>query len=239
MRSLILAEGEYYHIFNRGVEKRDIFLDEEDLSRFLEEIKRFQSIKPIGSLYEIRFHDKKLLDEQNTRLGSSASKPVTESPSLIELICYCLNPNHFHLLLKQSCQLGIQKYMQRLGTGYTNYFNEKYKRSGVLFQGAYRAVHVESNEQLLHTSVYVNLNDQLGSSASKLSRSSWEEYAEPPRMAGSDMCKKEIILGQFESADAYVSFAKDSFINIIIHKEEEKEMRWLLGSRTSKSKMVG
>jgi len=234
MRSVILAEGEYYHVFNRGVEKRDIFLDTDDLSRFLEGVKKFQTSKPIGSLYENRFLENKPSNVHATSLGSSAPKLKTDTAPLIELVCYCLNPNHFHMILKQSCKDGIQKYMHKIGTGYTNYFNEKYQRSGVLFQGPYRAVHIESNEQLLHTSVYVNLNNQLGSLAPKLSRASWDEYVGDSRKVGFCLCNKGIILEQFKSADAYASFARDCMIQIVERKEAEKEMRWLLGSSAPK-----
>lgn len=214
MRPIALAQGEYYHVFNRGVEKRDIFLDRDDLSRFLESVRAFNSLNPIGSLFEHRFLPK-------DQLGSL-------TPKLVEVVCYCLNPNHFHLLLKQSSEKGIQKFMQRLGTGYTNYFNEKYKRSGGLFQGTYKSVHIESNEQLLHTSVYVNLNNQLGSLTPKLSVSSRDEYMSLDYAA--PMCDKEIILGQFRNPNQYQKFALEARAMIVEQKRQEKEMQWLLGS---------
>ncbi|HUD02640.1 MAG TPA: transposase [Candidatus Paceibacterota bacterium] len=220
MRPIVLAQGEYYHVFNRGVEKRDIFSDTDDLNRFLEGVRAFNSLNPIGSLFEHRF-------QKDVQLGSS-------TPKLVEVVCYCLNPNHFHLLLKQVSEKGIQKFMQKLGTGYTNYFNEKYKRSGGLFQGRYKAVHTESNEQLLHTSVYVNLNNQLGSSTPKLSVSSWEEYVGSDLSHTKPMCEKEIILGQFSDPKKYESFARDALAMIIERKQQEKDVQWLLGSLTPK-----
>ena len=117
--------------------------------------------------------------------------------------------------------------MQKVGTGYTNYFNEKNRRSGALFQGTYKAVHIESNEQLLHTSVYVNLNNKLGSLTPKLSASSWSEYL---AKTGRVVCNKEIILGQFKTVRQYEKFATEALTMIVEKKEEEKEMQWLLGS---------
>ncbi len=216
MRSMILAQGEYYHIFNRGVEKRDIFLDQHDIERFLESIQSFNSFDPIGSIFEHR------LEQGRTPVFGSLT------PKLVDVVCYCLNPNHFHLLLKQKTEKGIQKFMQRLGTGYTNYFNEKYTRSGGLFQGTYKSVHFESNEQLLHTSVYINLNNQLGSLTPKLSASSWEEYVSPT--STNPLCEKEIILGQFGDSTRYENFAREAKEMIIETKRKEKEMQWLLGS---------
>ena len=83
------------------------------------------------------------------------------SGGLVEVVCFCLNPNHYHFLVKQVSDDGVSKFMQRLGSGYTRYYNEKNKRTGVLFQGKFKAVHVESNEQLLYTSAYVGLNDKI------------------------------------------------------------------------------
>lgn len=214
MRKIQFAEGEYYHVFNRGVEKRNIFRDSKDIRRFLTSIKEFNTAKPIGSLFEQSFKTAK-----SPELGSLAPKQV-------DVICYCLNPNHFHLLLRQASEKGISSFMQKLGTGYTNYFNEKYNRSGGLFQGTYKAVHIESNEQLLHTSVYVNLNNRFGA-VPNLSASSWDEYEK----ASKDIfCSTQIITEQFKNSDGYVSFARKTLQTIIEQKSKEKEMLWLLGS---------
>lgn len=213
-----IVEGEYYHVFNRGVEKRDIFLDSFDLKRFLESMRMFNSEENVGSIFEQR-HSKK------HSFGSLT--PKTERMPLVDVVCYCLNPNHFHMILYQKSNKAIQRFMQRLGTGYTNYFNEKYSRSGALFQGTYKAVHQSTNEQLLHTSVYVNLNDKFGSLTPKLSASSWVEY----QTCTSDeegICAKRIILEQFALPQQYESFAKSSLSQIVERKRGEKEMQWLL-----------
>ena len=166
-RKIPFVTGEHYHIYNRGVDKRDIFGDQEDLDRFFKSINEFNTLDPIGSIYESSF-------------GGSTAK----YSKLVELICYCLNPNHYHFILQQVTDGGISEFMKRLG-GYTWYFNNKYKRSGSLFQGRFKSVHIDSNEQLLHTSVYVNLNDKvhsrggstaIGVTTAELVRSSWQEY---------------------------------------------------------------
>ena len=115
--------------------------------------------------------------------------------------------------------------MHRLGTGYTMYFNEKYKRSGSLFQGVFKATHIDSNEYLLHVSAYVNLNNkthQLGGEASKLVKSSWSEYIDKDAR-GIGICEKDIILGQFKSSEKYKRFALSSLDSIIERKTKEKE----------------
>ena len=121
--------------------------------------------------------------------------------------------------------------MHRLGTGYTRYFNDKNKRTGSLFQGRFKSVHIDSNEYLLHSSAYVNLNDrvhQLGSSTSKLvkSRSSWGEYTGESK---SNFCCKDIILEQFRNAKEYQRFAESSLESILERKADLKDMeRYLL-----------
>ncbi len=216
MRKTQFAEGEYYHVYNRGVDKRSIFNDHEDIERFFQCMNEFNVIEPIGSLYENSY--------KRAQLRGPASKLSDENVSekLVEFIAYCLNPNHFHFVLKQIVEKGIEKIMQRIGTGHTMFFNNKYKRNGSLFQGRFKAVHIDSNEYLLHVSSYVNLNDhvhQLGGPASQLVRSSWREYMDK-RIEG--VCEKEIILEQFRNIDEYRKFALSSLESTIKRKEELK-----------------
>ena len=211
MRKIIFAEGEFYHIYNRGTDKRTIFLDDQDFARFLQSMIEFNTTNPIGSLYQNSFHKNK------NQLRSLASKSDTvsgEDEKLVEIIAYCLNPNHFHFVLRQISDRGIAQFMQRLGTGYTKYFNHKYERTGALFQGTFKAIHVDSNEYLLHVSAYVNLNyrvHQLRSLASKY-RTSWGEYvgAMHGKKKEGGMCDTDPILGQFREKQDYIQFAENS-----------------------------
>ena len=140
--------GEHYHIFNRGVDKRIIFSDRYDIHRFFQSMIEFNTVDPIGSLYENSF----------LQLGGETPK---FGEKLVNIIAYCLNPNHFHLILEQLKDGGISEFMKRLAGGYTGYFNQKNDRSGSLFQGVFKDVHIDSNEYLLHASAYVNLNDRV------------------------------------------------------------------------------
>jgi|SRR3989344_1971979 len=203
-RNLEFVEGEIYHIFNRGADKRVVFQDKQDFSRFLESMDKFNSIEPIGSIYENSF--------DRNQLGNPVSK-------LVDFVCYCLNPNHFHFVLKQVSEKGIEKFMHRM-LGYTKYFNQKHKRSGVLFQGPFKAVHVDSNEQLLHISVYVNLNDKVHQLGNGVSKSSWEEYSGADRQ---NICSaKSMVLEQFNNFSEYKKFASESLKWIRENKEEAK-----------------
>lgn len=216
MRKTPFVTGEYYHIYNRGVDKRITFSDESDVHRFYDSIEQFNAIEPIGSIYENSFVKK---------LGSPTSK--LEQDVLVTLVAHCVNPNHFHLILKQETEKGIEKFMQKIGTGYTKYFNNKYKRSGTLFQGKFKSIHVHSNEYLLHLSAYVNLNDQvhqLGSPTSKLvgSRSSWDEYVEGDENTPG-ICEKGIVLEQFENKEDYKKFAMMTLKDVLERRSELKD----------------
>ncbi|MEI8096831.1 MAG: transposase [Candidatus Moraniibacteriota bacterium] len=203
MRKTIFAEGEFYHIYNRGTEKRTIFLDEQDFLRFLQSLEEFNTLDPVGGIFQNSFL-KKQLRGSTSKLDNS----FKQKEKLVNIVAYCLNPNHYHLILQQVSEKGIEKFMQRLGTGYTMYFNNKNERTGALFQGKFKAVHIDSNIYLLHVSAYVNLNDQVHQLRGSTSKSSWIEYTKKNNKGG--ICEKESVLGQFRTKGDYVTFAKNS-----------------------------
>ena len=127
-----------YHLYNRGVEKRDIFLDSMDYQVFLKYLRSYllpkDEVLDYGSRITINLHKD------------------------IDLLSFCLMPNHFHLLVKQNSEEAITQLMQGLLTRYTVYFNRKYKRVGSLFQGRYCAALVPVDEYLIHVSRYIHLN---------------------------------------------------------------------------------
>ena len=215
MRKVPFINGEYYHIYNRGVEKRLIFSNQYDVSRFLQSMEEFNTLDPIGSIYQNSF--------------SRLRRPTSKSDRLVEFIAYCLNPNHYHFILKQIIDGGISEFMKRLGGGYTKYFNESNNRNGALFQGRFKSVHIDTNKYLLHASAYVNLNDrvhQLSNPTSKWVRSSWGEYIEKNQ---NDFCEKDIILEQFSNISEYKDFAESSLVDILSRKTDgELDMNALL-----------
>ncbi|MFH1462283.1 MAG: transposase [bacterium] len=148
MKKVEFINDSLYHIYNRGVEKRTIFPDEKDYYRF------------IHNLYE--FNNKNSVINLGQRLQQSnrgeTSITLSQRDSFVEIICFCLMPNHFHLILKQLKHGGISRFLQKLGTGYTMYFNKKYDRNGVLFQGTFKAIHVDKDEYFLPLSYYIHLN---------------------------------------------------------------------------------
>lgn len=210
MRKTKFVEGEYYHVYNRGTDKRKIFMDEKDFFRFWDSLFDFNQTEPIGSMYEFSF--KKKSEGQDKK-----AKP------LVQFVAYCINPNHFHFLITPLQERGVEKLMQRLGNGYTKYFNNKHKRSGVLFQGRFKSKHVDSNEYLLHLSAYINANNILGHRMSKFSRSSMSEFSDKA-LNQRKLCNTEIILKQFRNKKEYEEFVSESLKDIELRKEMEKEL---------------
>ena len=207
MRKTPLVEGEYYHVFNRGVDKRTIFSDESDFQRFLKSMREFNVVKPIGSIYENSFRKSK--------------SPKESDKPLVEFVAYCLNPNHYHFILCPVVANGIEKFIHKLNMGYAKYFNEKYKRSGVLFQGPFRSVHVRSNEQLLYLSAYVNLNYLVHGLGHGVSKSSWEEYIGMPKVR---FCDKSLVKEQLRDVKDYQKMALETVREI----KEKRDARELL-----------
>ncbi|HAS81042.1 MAG: hypothetical protein UR25_C0005G0044 [Candidatus Nomurabacteria bacterium GW2011_GWE1_32_28] len=145
MRKNPLVTNQYYHIYNRGVDKRDIFMNKSDLDRFILSVKEFNIVKPIGSIKE------RLIELK-------APSGVGHPTGLVSIVCYCFNPNHFHFILKQEVDGGISEFFKRLLGGYTNYFNLIHKRNGALFQGRFKSNLVDDEEYFLKIRPYVHLN---------------------------------------------------------------------------------
>jgi putative transposase len=132
----------------------------------------------------------------------------------VELIGFCIMPNHFHLILRELAEGGIARYMQRIGNAYTKYVHAKHKHSGHVFQGRYKAVHVRDNEQLMHLSAYIHRNPrELKNWKGKEQEypwSSYQDYVKENRWGG--LLAQEIILDQFEGTTKsnYADFVKSS-----------------------------
>lgn len=141
MRKQKLVSDNIYHIYNRGVERRQIFLDIHDYGRFVRNLSIFNDEQPISnSIY------------RNIEKTEKKRKPI------VDILAFCLMPNHYHLLLKQRTDDGITKFMRKLGDGYVKYFNLRYNRVGTLFQGKFKSVLIEDNSQFLYIPHYIHLN---------------------------------------------------------------------------------
>jgi putative transposase len=146
-RNLRFFIDEYYHLYNRGADKRIVFEDKEDHIRFNQLLYLCNDSNPLSS--------KRYLNR-----GESLSELMTDDieEPLVAIGAYCLMSNHFHVLVKEIIEGGISKFMHRLSTAYTMYFNVKNNRTGVLFQGRFKAEHLDSDEYLKYIFSYIHLN---------------------------------------------------------------------------------
>lgn len=187
-----LISGQIYHIYNRGVEKRWIFEDARDYKRLLKTLTYYQFAGPKPKLSHY-------FQYQNF-------KPEL-SVKIVEIVAYCLMPNHFHLMLKQVAENAITEMLSKTSLSYTKYFNTKYKRVGPLFQGEFKAVLVESDEQLMHLSRYIHLNPIASFLAKDLQNYPWSSYKEYiNRETG--ICSKSMVLDLFPTSQ-YEQFVLD------------------------------
>lgn len=147
-RKTPFAENEHYHIYSRGVEKRKIFLNTKDYERF------------VALLYimnqDISFRMDNFLQAHKNNLIEIFKEKRQES--LVSILSYCIMPNHFHLILYEHKDGGISKFMGKLLTAYSMYFNTKYERSGPLFTHPFRSEHIDNESQYMWIFSYVHLN---------------------------------------------------------------------------------
>lgn len=155
LRKTKLVSGDIYHIYNRGVDKRDIFMDDEDHFRFIHDLYEFNDKNPTINL-AVYLNSKDGKFKEVGLPNIKIKRRVREM--LVEILAFCLMDNHFHLLVKQKEDNGITEFMRKIGTGYTNYINKKYDRNGALFQGKFKSVHVEKDAYLMYLPIYIHFN---------------------------------------------------------------------------------
>lgn len=198
------VENGYYHVYNRGVEKRDIYIDNQDYRVFLHLLKYYLS--PEKPNFEHPLKD--LADIKIVR-----PRPLANLSTEVDLLSYCLMPNHFHLLIKQNTKEGMKKLMLKLTTTYAMYFNKRYNRVGYLFQGNYKAILISKDEYLLHLSRYIHLNptELTGVAPVNYRYSSYRNFL---RLRKSSWIKPHFILN---------FFSKDKLLPNLLHYPSYKE----------------
>ena len=149
LRKQVFAPGEYYHLYNRGTEKRIIFLDEQDYHHFLFlmyicNTEKSIALRNVGEFFE-------------------------RGETIVDIGAFCLMPNHFHILVHEKKEGGVSMYMRKLLTGYSMYFNKKYKRTGRLYEGVFKSIHASKDTYLKYLYSYIHLNP------AKLIDKNWKE----------------------------------------------------------------
>ncbi len=217
MRNIKFQTGEYYHIYNRGVDKREIFMDESDYLKFLINLRLFNnnSKKEERDFVSRKAQEKKIKEKELSSGYPELSSFLEKLPKLVSIICYCLNPNHYHFILKQLVKDGISKFLHKLDLGYTHYFNQKHYRTGSLLHGTYRDVHITTNEYLIYLSAYINGNIEIHKIA-KAEDWPWGSYKDYLALRNGTLCNKNIILDGFENINEY----KD-LVNVVIKESRE------------------
>jgi len=203
-----ISVNEYYHVYNRGVGKKIIFKDDRDRIRFLFLILYFQAENNFPQISRIiSSYVKHRVFDINEDVKS---KIILNR--FVELTGFALMPNHFHLIVKESKEGGMGKYMQRVLNSYTKYFNTRYGVSGHLFEGPYKAVHVEDNEQLLYLSAYIHLNPrELNEWRKQEDIFPWSSYQDcVGENRWGKILKNEIIVEQFRNKKEYKEFVQTS-----------------------------
>lgn len=201
-RLIPLVTDEIYHVFNKGIASQPVFTNKSDYQRGENSLIYYKHAAPpvkysrLFSLYK---------DDRNDLLKQLEK----EKNNLIDLIAYCFMPNHFHLLLKQLVDNGISQYLSNFTNSYTRYFNTKYERSGPIFQGKFKAVHIESNEQLLHVSRYIHLNPYSSSVISSIEQLKIYPYSSLAKLSTSKV-ESTLILDQFKNIGEYYQFVIDN-----------------------------
>ena len=201
IRKVILATGEIYHVFNRSIENRTIFTGKKECYRALETLNYYQySNVPVRYSHFISLNQHRKDDV----LSSLTGKDVT-------ILAFCLMPNHYHLLLRQEKDKGISKFMANFSNSFSKYYNLKADRSGVLFQGVFKAVRIETEEQLNHVSRYIHLNPVTSFiiEAELLDKYEWSSLPEYLNLTTRRISEPNLILSQYKNRNAYRNFVHD------------------------------
>lgn len=149
-RNFEFSVGEFYHLYNRGTEKRNVFIAKRDWERFLTLLC--------------------ICNDSHSIVTRLHNKVPTTRDTIVDVVSYCLMPNHFHILVREKVENGTSLFMQKLMTAYTMYFNKRHSRGGVLFQGKYKGRHVSSDNYLMYLLSYIHLNPV------KLIEPKWKEH---------------------------------------------------------------
>ena len=197
----IQGVGSYFHVYNRGNAKQEIFLNPEDYRFFISRLRMNIFPKEDDSFRIIKLPE-----------------------NSFSLIGYCLMPNHFHLLIRQDSDIPTSKLITKVCTSYSMFFNKKYDSVGHVFQDRFKQVLIEDNEYLKWLSCYIHQNPKVGGLTKRLEDYRWSSYDYYIKGVGDIPCESQIILDQFKDKNEYERFVDESYKII----KDNKDMEHLL-----------
>lgn len=204
IRKVPLVKGQIYHVFNRSVGRQPIFSNNSSCSRFLETVIYYQYLKT-----PMRFSHFNRLPEN---LKNSALDILMRQEKRVRIFAYSLMPNHVHFLIQEVAENGISAFMSNIQNSYAKYFNIKNERSGSLFQQMFKAVLIETDEQLLHVTRYIHLNPLTSfilKNIEDLTTYKWSSFQEYLGTSKCNIVDKDFILAFFPSIQHFIQFTKD------------------------------
>jgi len=216
MRKKPLVNNEFYHIYNRGVDKREVFSDDRDYFRFLLSINLLNDEKD-GLMIRWRDYQRCV---KNANLNDFLKLNFRKRERLVDIVSFCLMSNHYHFILKQNVEKGIEKFMQKLGTSYTKYFNKKYQRNGSLFQGTFKSSHISSTGLLLRMAVYASCNSEIHK-VSLAKNYPWCSFAVHLGKQKGDIVNDELLSEHFKSGKDFEEYAKENILDFQARKQDQ------------------
>ncbi len=212
------AEGEYYHIYNRGNGRQKVFVDDGDYLFFLRRLR--EALYPLHTQQPLAQNQQQ---KEITELATPRRKQLPENA--FTLVAYCLMPNHFHFFIQQNSSLEVSKLISKLCTSYSKYFNKKYDKTGGLFQAKFRAVHITSDEYFLWLSAYIHTNPSVAGIVSHNKDYAWSSYQDYIGIRNGTLCNKKVLLDRFNNSTTEYERYTESCQPLIMNRKYLKSLR--------------
>ncbi len=210
LRKVILATHEIYHVFNHSVAGIPIFKGERECRLFLEAMRFYLQSNPPTRFSLYRYNKERFYIKLDSRL--------------VTIISFCLMPNHFHFILRQEADNGIKQFIQKLTNSFAHYYILKYKKRGHVFEGNFKAVWIETDEQLIHLSRYIHLNPVTSYLVKRPEDYLYTSYRNYLTKEPSDFVNPLPVLSLFSSPKSYQRFVRDQ----IDYQKKLAEIKHLL-----------